>query len=129
MTTLIVIYCVFALLNFALCELLNRPTIFYMSLVISLMYFGLAFYIYSLGSQYNDAFFLTWWTYFILTHRIIRKQFLKENHFEPILTKGSSFDFKTGRKAYSGDYLFTAMLLILPAFLSYITSIVMKITT
>jgi hypothetical protein len=128
MTILIVIYCLFALLNFALCEVLNRPIVFYILLVVSLMYFCLSFYVYSSSSKYNYAFILTWWTYFILTHRIIRRRFLKENHFEPILTKGISLDLKTGRRAYYGDYLFTVMLLIVPAFLSYITSIITTIS-
>lgn len=126
-TTIIAIYCILSLLTFAMCELLNRPIVFYTALAISLFYFGLSFYFY-FNNRNNEsfAFYLTWWTYFILIRQTIRWQFVKEHHAEPILTRGSSFDFKTGRKAHFGDYLYTLLLLIIPAFLSYLTAVVTK---
>lgn len=128
MTTIIIaVYCVLALLTFGWCELLNQPAVFYTALAISFFYFGLSFYSYSWNrDNENFAFFLTWWTYFILTRQTLRRQFVKEHHAEPILTRGSSFDFKTGRRAHFGDFLYTLMLLVIPASLSYLTAVITK---
>jgi len=126
-TIIVTIYCVLALLTFGLCEMLNRPAVFYTALTVSLFFFGLSFYSYSLNRDNEDfAFFLTWWTYFIVTRQTIRRQFVKEHHTEPILTRGSSFDFKTGRRAHFGDFLYTLMLLVIPASLSYLTAVITK---
>jgi len=120
-------YSVLTLLSFALHKLLNQIIIAYVSSTVSLFFFGLSFYLF-FGTNGKDLgpFFLTWWTYFILTYIILRRQFVKENHAEPIFTKGTRYDFDNGRKAYYGDYIFTLSILILPSALSYGTALLVK---
>lgn len=125
-----IIYSILTLLSFALHKLLNQAIIAWASFIISLLFFGLAFYLFfGKNGKDIDLFLLTWWTYFILTYVILRRQFVKENHAEPILTRGTSYDFHNGRKAYYGDYIFTLSILILPSMLSYGTALLGKACT
>jgi hypothetical protein len=122
-------YSILTILSFASFELLNRPILNRISFSISLIFYGLAFYLYFTNLTRDNisfAFFLTWWTYFILTYHLLRRQFLKEKNVEPIMTKGSAYDYNTGRKANYADYIFTFLMIIMPTFLSYLTSLIMK---
>ncbi len=122
-------YFILAIISFASFELLNRPVINKISIAISIIFYGLSFYVYfnnPTGDKGGFAFSLTWWTYFILTYHLLRQQFKKERNAEPIMTKGFGYDYETGRKVNYADYVFTLLLLIIPSVLAYLTGLVVK---
>ncbi len=122
---LIILYCILALASFGGQEIaLSQARIFYPALTSSILYYVAAFVLYKSDmSHAHLAFFLTWWTYFLLVHKAARWQFIKENHYEPILTKGNSYDSKTGRKANLIDYIFTLIIVVVPFALCFMTEL------
>jgi len=60
-----------------------------------------------------------------LIQKAARWQFFKEHQYEPILTKGSNIDITTGRKAHSGDYAFTLVIVAMPVALSFVTAVLL----
>jgi hypothetical protein len=121
---LIILYCVLGLSSFALQEIfLFRARIFYPALLLALTYYVAAFVLYKSNlASANLSSFLTWWAYFLLIYKAARWQFFKEHQHEPILTKGSARNIATGRKAHLGDYIFTLVVVTVPAALSFMTA-------
>lgn len=128
---LIILYCILSVVSFGGQEIaLPHTRIFYPALILSLFYYVAAFVLYKSGmSHAHLAFFLTWWTYFLLVHKAARWQFIKENYYEPILTKGSSYDSKTGRKANLGNYIFTLIIVVVPVALCFATELLANTTS
>jgi hypothetical protein len=122
---LIILYCTLSLISFGLQGIvLSQVRFFYPALILSLLYYVAAFVLYKSGMSHAPlAFFLTWWTYFLLVQKTARWQFIKENDYEPILTKGSSYDSKTGRKAHLADYIFTLIIVVVPIALCFVTEL------
>jgi hypothetical protein len=120
-------YFALAIISFASFELLNRPVINRISILISSIFFGLSFYLYfnnPSDDKSGAVFSLTWWIYFIVIYHLLRIQLKKVNNAEPIMTKGSGYDYKTGRQANFADYIFTLLILIVPPVLSYLTGLI-----
>ena len=126
-TSLIILYCLLGLSSFALQgSILSKARIFYPALLLSLAYYVAAFILYKSDSASASlSSFFTWWTYFLLIQKAARWQFFKEHQYEPILTKGSNIDITTGRKAHSGDYAFTLVIVAMPVALSFVTAVLL----
>jgi len=111
-------YIVLSLTAFVVNWILNKRYVFVIFLLIGFIYFIIS--IYASYHKMQFASFLSWMFFYILTYQILRGFYVKQKNMEPIITGYSNYDIRTNRKIIYSDYIFTVLILIIPALLSFI---------
>jgi len=126
---IIIIYWILFIACLAVHERLMTRKLKITCLCIALVFYVLSFYLYKISYSpfdKNTSVTLTIWFYFIIIHHFLKKRFIKETNLEPIFVMYSQYSNEYNRKADYRDYIYTLLLVIIPAFFCFITTQICK---
>lgn len=123
--TILILYTILTIIIFASYRILRRPRFNIMILIISAIFLVLEVYGLThsniLNIELKMYYIFSWLFFLILTFNFLRRQFVNQKGFEPIITRGHPYDPIENRKALMADTIFTMMVLVIPFFLTFIT--------